>query len=212
VGSLRDGRGVKEKPMKTNHQLVTALRGKLPIALSVTAIASAVLVSTPVGRALNPAAQSSVPKAGYALNAGAVNRIRASRVPRPGMLLALDKGGRFPSSVGRLGPAGLKGDKGDTGSEGPQGPAGLTGLSGWGYHVGGALLDPKRAYDLRRPCPPPQKVLGGGVARADTSNTSIRIVDSSPALPVQGWRAYVYNGGNTTATVYVWAICANESA
>ena len=64
-------------------------------ALSLTALAVAVLGQTPLGHA----AVSTVRVALFAQNSGRVNNIQASRTPVPGRLLALDSKGRFPSSV-----------------------------------------------------------------------------------------------------------------
>jgi hypothetical protein len=65
------------------------------IALSMTALAVAVLGQTSIGHA----AVSAVRVAVFAENAAKVNNIKASRKPVPGRLLALDARGRFPSSV-----------------------------------------------------------------------------------------------------------------
>jgi hypothetical protein len=76
--------------------------------------------------------------ADYAKNAGAVNGIKASRKPKPGELVALNRRGRLPESVipptleieGPQGPPGAQGPKGDAGPAGPQGPPGPQGLPG----------------------------------------------------------------------------------
>jgi Collagen triple helix repeat (20 copies)/Repeat of unknown function (DUF5907) len=70
--------------------------------------------------------------------ANSVDGIKASRVPRPGRLLALDRHGRFPASVlppgfagpGAPGPAGSPGPAGDRGPQGEPGPRGATGSRG----------------------------------------------------------------------------------
>lgn len=68
---------------------------RLPLVLSLVALAVALLGWTPAGEA----AQSWVKQALYAKNAGKVNGIRASKTPVPGRLLALDLAGQFPASV-----------------------------------------------------------------------------------------------------------------
>jgi hypothetical protein len=65
------------------------------IALSITALAVAVLGQTSIGHAAVGAVRVAV----FAENAGKVNNIKASRKPMPGRLLALDARGHFPSSV-----------------------------------------------------------------------------------------------------------------
>jgi hypothetical protein len=64
-----------------------------------------------------------------------VDGLSASKRPRPNTLLALDKNGRFPSSVlpASVFPAvapGPAGATGATGRQGPQGPAGSQGPAG----------------------------------------------------------------------------------
>ena len=65
------------------------------IALSLTALAVAVLGQTSIGHA----AVSAVRVAVFAENAGKVNNIKASRKPMPGRLVPLNARGQLPSSV-----------------------------------------------------------------------------------------------------------------
>jgi hypothetical protein len=80
-----------------------------------------------------------------AVNVDRVDGLHASRTPKAGRLLALDRFGRLPASVspagpkgdtgaqgpkGDPGPAGAQGPKGDTGAAGAQGPKGETGAAG----------------------------------------------------------------------------------
>src|SRR5690349_14464707 len=76
--------------------------------------------------ALAPAAQAGS-QAVFAKNAGKVNNIRASKSPKPGQLVPLDKKGKFPKSVIPTvngSSAGTPGSNGQNGSDGTQGPAG----------------------------------------------------------------------------------------
>ena len=66
----------------------------------------------------------------YALNAGKVDGISASRTPTAGHLLALGSNGKFAQSVVPAGPAGPPGATGAQGPAGPEGPAGATGPQG----------------------------------------------------------------------------------
>jgi hypothetical protein len=84
---------------------VDRVKAKLPLVLSATALAVAVLGATPLGHA----AYNMV---SFAKNAGRVNGIKASRSPRANQLLPLGPNKKFPSSVVPQGPPG------------PQGPAG----------------------------------------------------------------------------------------
>jgi hypothetical protein len=62
----------------------------------------------------------------FANNADKVDGIKASRKPKPGRLLALDKHGKFSTSVF---PDGVRGPRGPQGPEGQQGPGGPPGLA-----------------------------------------------------------------------------------
>jgi hypothetical protein len=121
------------------------MRRRLPIVLSVTALAVAVLGFTPLGEA----ASNVVRVALFAKNADKVDGYNASRSPKANSLLVLDRRGEVPSAAlparvevenagprgpqGPAGPQGPKGDKGDPGLQGaagPQGPPGPTGATG----------------------------------------------------------------------------------
>ena len=82
---------------------------RLPIAISSVALVVALLGSTPLGRAAIDAAIPPLAKralsADTAKNALQVNKIKASRTPKPGTLLPLDATGKFPA-FGRRGPVG----------------------------------------------------------------------------------------------------------
>jgi len=106
------------------------MQQRLPVVLSVTALAVALLGTTPLGRAaheLTRVIPAFAKKAGYASNAGAVDGFRASKTARAGYLVPLGADGKFPVSVGQVGPAG---------PVGPPGPAGVSGAEAW------ALVDP----------------------------------------------------------------------
>lgn len=90
------------------------------------------LVGTP-GEAV-----SAVKRVVFADKAGSVNGIKASKKPKAGRLLALDKKKKFPRSVL---PSGLNGAQGPKGNPGPQGPAGSATLTDGS--VTGAKLAPE---------------------------------------------------------------------
>jgi hypothetical protein len=62
-----------------------------------------------------------------AINATAVNGLRASKKPKPGQLVALDKNGKFPASVFPTGALQQLLTAGPQGAPGPAGPKGDTG-------------------------------------------------------------------------------------
>jgi hypothetical protein len=97
-------------------------------ALAAGALALTVLTASPAGGA----ARRSI--AAFAVNAGAVNGIKASRSPKPGRLVPLGKNAKLPASVvpTTRGPGGPQGPAGPQGPIGPQGPVGATGPAGPG--------------------------------------------------------------------------------
>lgn len=106
---------------------------RLPLILSVTALVVALLGSTSLGSAALNAIVPFAKRSGFAKNAGAVNGIKASKLPRAGWLVPLGTGGKFPPSVGQVGPtgaAGPQGPKGDAGSQGAKGDTGTGGATG----------------------------------------------------------------------------------
>jgi hypothetical protein len=71
----------------------------------------------------------------FAINAGAVNGIKASRTPKPGRLVPLGRNAKLPTSVvptqrGARGPAGQQGQPGPQGPAGPHGSIGPQGPPG----------------------------------------------------------------------------------
>jgi hypothetical protein len=205
---------------------------RLPIVLSATALVIAVFGSTPVGHAVASAVPPFAKKAGYAERAGnaaALNGIKASKQPRAGQLVPLDKNGRFPASValggpagpqgpkgergepGARGPAGAKGDTGPRGSAGPtgpHGPAGASGISGWQFVTARKDIPRDGEATWAANCPPGKKVLGGGVA-SQPVNYGTQINQSAPAGLATGWVATVQHDRSGVTSYYVWAICAN---
>ncbi len=115
------------------------MKERLPLILSAMAVVVALFGATPLGRAAHELTRVVPPfakKAGYAANSGAVDGFRASRAAKAGYLIPLGAGGKFPLSVGQLGPAGPAGPAGPQGPAGPAGPAGASGNEAY------ALVDP----------------------------------------------------------------------
>jgi hypothetical protein len=208
---------------------------RLPIIMSATALVVALFGSTPVGQAVASKVPPFAKKAGYADKAGnaaALNGIKASKQPQPGMLVPLAPDGRFPTSVGQAGPAGAKGEKGDKGetggrgpagpkgSPGPSGPAGATGpagpsgpsgISGWQFVTEGFDVPAGKYRYNSVDCPGGKKALGGGAA-ADGNPSYARIVESAPDGLGTGWLVGVFNEGDKALTEYVWVICAHVAS
>jgi hypothetical protein len=101
-------------------------RTRIIVALVGAVLALAALAATPAGGA----ARRSI--AAFAVNAGAVNGIKASRVPKPGRLVPLGRNAKLPTSVvpTQRGARGLTGPQGPAGAAGPSGPQGPAGPPG----------------------------------------------------------------------------------
>jgi hypothetical protein len=99
------------------------------VVLAGAVLAVTVLAATPAGGA----AGRSI--AAFAINAGAVNGIKAARAPKAGRLVPLGRNAKLPASVvptmrGARGPAGPPGPPGPQGVAGPQGSIGVPGPPG----------------------------------------------------------------------------------
>jgi hypothetical protein len=93
-----------------------AVKNRLPLILSATALVVALLGATPLGEA----ARNAVPLALFARNSAKVSGIKASRTPKANQLLPLGANGKFPDSVVPTGPRGPQGERGPAGPAGTQ--------------------------------------------------------------------------------------------
>ncbi|MGZ4386754.1 MAG: hypothetical protein ACXVZO_07470 [Gaiellaceae bacterium] len=194
------------------------MKSRLPLVLSATALVVALFGSTPLGHAVASVVPPFAKKAGYAKTAGnatAVDGIKAARRPKSGFLVPLGVDGKFPASVGQVGPAGPQGSAGPAGATGPQGktgPGGPPGISGYtivknsasvyGNNIGAAAS-----------CPSGTSVIGGG---GDvTSGTSAFGPFRTDGLPdANGWvvRYQMAAAGNFNLSVDAYAICAKVAS
>ena len=115
------------------------MRQKLPLILSATALAVALLGSTPIGEAARDAVTAVPPfakKAGYANRAGVADNAKklggrtASSTPRANQIPVLNTSGKLPASIGAVGPQGPQGSQGPQGPQGPKGDKGEKGDTG----------------------------------------------------------------------------------
>ena len=202
------------------------MKSKLPILLSVTALAVALMGPASVGNAAGAGsavvkralfayraryatfAKDAVhatradragiaKKAGLANNAAAVNGIKASRTPTPNMLLPLDANGKLPASIGAVGPAG------------PAGPPGPVGVSGEQLVTADSSTNSNTVKSQSVSCSSGKKVVGGGAA-VNTTSSSLAITRSSPSSDLKTWTAEAQEtsafAGNWRVTAY--ALCA----
>jgi len=182
------------------------MRTKLPLILSATALAVAVLGATPLAAIAQNVAfpRSSVGSA--QLKRGAVtaakiapDAVRAAHVQNGSLLAADFKPGQIPQ-----GPKGDKGDKGEKGEKGEVGDQGATNVvvrSKAGFAGGGHMT---------AECNPGERAVGGGAGWAsDGATSAVRVTDSKPwpltGTPT-GWQA----GASATGAPWaVYVICSS---
>jgi hypothetical protein len=185
---------------------------RIPLALSVTALVVAMLGTTPLGRA---AVDQLVPRARFAQNADKVDGIHASRTPRPGYLLALNRNARLPAKIGAVGPRGPAGQQGPQGQQGAagvqgaKGDQGAPGLSNWEIveNGGSSSSNPTRFTTVS--CPGSKRPLGGGGYVGGPGYTSVALDRSWPSGPT-GWRVEAHEHTNTGSNwnLNAYVICA----
>lgn len=178
---------------------------KLAVVLSGTALLVALLGSTSAGQAaLNAVMPVPLAKRAYladtAKNAVRVDSLKASRIATPGMLVPLDSSGKFPASVGAVGPKGDPGPKGNDGAT----------------HVVVRESDPFTsngdAYvNVVANCASGEVAVGGGGGETlDTGAGGVTLIDSKPyhntvgGTPT-GWFANLHIAKGSTGAAY--AIC-----
>jgi len=190
------------------------LKRRLPLVLSVTALAIAVLGSTPAGHAVVSAVPAFAKKADYADKAGnafAVNGIKAARKPKPRLLVPLNARGKLPASVLAAGPAG---PQGKTGTQGAKGDTGPPGISGYELVHNASAFDSTNAKSALVNCPGSKKVIGGGTDVSPfTEPTAVR--QSFPFTGnSSGWFGNAYETTPTSEnwSLFVYAICVNVSS
>ena len=172
---------------------------RVSLMLSSAALVIALLGATPLGRAAGSVASKVVPyakRSGYATNAGAVAGIKAARKPAAGKLMPLGPNGKFPASVGAVGPAGQ------------QGPPGLSGLQ-FVYGLGDSDLNDRA--EARATCPAGKKLVGGGfVPNRHLPDGYVAMTESGPAPAASAWvvKAMEVKPYNGVWEIEAWAICA----
>ena len=162
------------------------MRSRLPLL-----IASLALVVALIGTPFVQAAASAVGRALFANNAGAVNGIKASKTPKPGQLLALDRTGKLPASVVPAGAGGQKGETGAQGAQGPQGPQGPQGQPG----TPGIQGPPGTAASIADGSITPAKL--GVVPSARVTKDTLQAADADPNTQVAAsWNTEEFDTAN----------------
>jgi collagen triple helix repeat protein len=162
------------------------MRQRLPIVLSATALAVALMAMTPLGEAA-----SSQLRATFAQNASKLRGFAPSKAARRNTVVVRGANGKIGRASlpltrgprGVRGPAGAAGAAGAAGPTGPTGATGPTGLSGpsgvVGAHEVFALgeLDSTDVKSVQVSCPAGERALGGGF--------NIGKVEPEPPVAVQ---------------------------
>jgi hypothetical protein len=173
---------------------------RLPLVIATTALAVALVGSTPVGQAAESVLDQIVPRAkraDLAANAVKLNGHRSSFNPKPGQIPVVSAEGKLPESIGAVGP------------QGPQGPAGPRGASGYvRVQENVTVPDGTGAPDFGVSCPGGRSVFGGGYSFRKVDTDALFVFESRPASDSE-WRIKVSNetGGNKPMTLY--AVCVN---
>lgn len=171
------------------------IRQRLPLVLSATALAVALLGATPLGRAAGSVVAKGVPfakVAGFASNAGKLNGHKSSTNPTAGQIPVVGSDGKLPNSIGAVGAQGPKGDAGLSGYEQVVKPTTVAGAGANNYDV---------------ECPGSKSVFGGGWDLTKTQDTA-EVVGSQPKSN-SVWTFRVKGPTVAPVTVSLYVICAN---
>ena len=156
------------------------MKRRLPIVLSVTALVIAIAGTTPLGEA----ASDAIPR--FARNADKVDGLHASRTPKAGRLLALNRQRKFPASVL---------------------PA--SGLSGLEYATAVTATDSSEPKVVLVNCPTGKRVLGGGVRVTGGGTSDVRVTELYASTQNQ-WTVRAIESPNTPSSWQLtgWVYCA----
>jgi hypothetical protein len=179
---------------------------KIAIAIAVTALAAAVLGSTPVGQAASRLIlpQNSVGTAQLKLGA-----VTAAKIKNGTLTLAKFKAGQnFDGPQGPKGDVGAQGPKGDPGAQGPKGDPGSS-LANVTVRSNSRSLSPGQTDGVFSYCNAGERATGGGVIFSVSAGADVTATDP---YPISGTPTEWYGEGhNTTAgaiTITVYVVCA----
>ena len=179
------------------------MRTKLPLILSATALAVAVLGATPLAAIAQNVAFPRSSVGSVQLKRGAVtaakiapDAVRAAHVHNGSLLAADFKPGQLPQ-----GPKGDKGDRGEKGEKGEKGDAGATNVV-----VRRAVRQAGFLTHTTVSCNPGERAVGGGAGEIDDGTTGALTVRDSRPTPLTGtptgWQAAV----SSTVAGLEWAV------
>ena len=171
---------------------------RLPLALSIAALVTALLGATPIGEAAADAVAQVVPRArtaDFATNAGKLQWRRSSTSPKAGQIPVLNASGKLPASIGAVGPRGAAG------------PPGASGYEQRTEQVSVPPNQPTREYGLS--CPGGKSVLSGGYNL--TPQGGNLTVFESRAAARNLWRFRIRNATGETTVIQLFVVCADVS-
>jgi hypothetical protein len=199
--------------MSSNPKEKQVFSTKISAGLAVTALAVAVLGSTPVGHAAeslvfpkNSVGTVQLKKAAVARAKLGKNAVTGAKVANGSLKAADFKAGQLPA-----GPQGPKGDKGDKGDQGPKGDKGdpgatkVTRRSQAGPPVGAGGYSNATAH-----CQAGETLVGGGAVYTSVPPADPTLTWSGPDLnSASGWRVSFRNDGpGGSLTAFAYAFCA----
>lgn len=172
------------------------MRNRLPLALSVAALVTAVLGSTPIGRS---AVNLVIPRNSVGTLQLKPNAVTGAKVKNYSLLAVDFRRGQVPR--GAQGPAGPAGPPGPVGPQGPQGPAGVSGLERV-FTTGASNSTTTRT--LNAACPSGKQAIAGG-ATIVPANTPGVAITASYAANTTTWTS---SAREITATGANWSLNA----
>jgi len=170
------------------------MRQRVPLVLSATALAVALLGSTPLGHAAGGVVQKVVPRAAFAENAGKLNGRKSSTSPTAGQIPVVGSNGKLPASIVAVTSTGPKGDPGVSGYEQVVKPLTLVDAGSNNYDV---------------PCPGDKVVIAGGWDTTKTAGAAIVSGSQPKSRSVWTFRVSTPTAGSKDVSLYV--ICANAT-
>ena len=196
-------------------------RLKVNTVIAVTALAVAVLGTTPLGHA---AARFVLPNNSVGSVQLKANSVTGAKVKNGTLTAAKFKAGQLPAgpagpkgdagpegAKGDAGPAGAKGDPGDPGAQGlkgEKGDSGTPGVSGYSTVLGpGTNLAAGAFGGAGASCPTGKKALGGGFNTSKGVFVSYNGIDNSHAA----WIAQGQNSIAVAGWIQAYVICGTVS-
>ncbi len=183
------------------------MKKRLPIVLSVAALVTALLSSTPVGRS---AMNLVLPRNSVGTLQLKQNAVTGAKVKNFSLLAVDFRRGQLPRGAqGPAGPAGSAGPQGPQGVQGPQGPSGVSGLERV-FTTGASNSTATKS--LAAGCPSGKQAIGGGATIVPANTPGVALTTSYLANTTT-WTSSAREINSTTAnwSLNAVVICASAS-